>query len=144
MAGESRTLNKDSWLLDSGASVHITHNKLIFSSYTPLDNHKIVGIGLKPAKGEGTVKLAFHMGSQSTTMLLQRILYLPSFPYNLLCLGKLHCTVHRLHFGINFLDIEIYTRGGNKLAHCCNVGDVYALGNVKPILPVRVETSKVR
>jgi hypothetical protein len=96
-ASEHRGLIRNSWLLDSAASVHITNNKSIFSSYIPLDNHNIVGIGSKPAEGQRPVQLQFKVGSKLTTVTLQRVLYLPTSPYNLISLGKLHRAGHKIH-----------------------------------------------
>jgi hypothetical protein len=107
----------------------------------PLDNHNIVGIGSKPAEGQGTVKIQFKIDSKLTTVTLQRVLYVPSSPYNLISLGKFHRAGHKVIFPLNSLDVEIVSKGGIKLAHCKNIGDVYAIGNVKTFAPGQPESN---
>lgn len=128
-------LHKHSWLLDSGSSVHITNNKSIFSAYVPAKNHTVVGIGSTQAEGIGSVKLKLSIGKQTTYIMLERVLYLPNSPHNLVSLGKLHRAGYRIEFPIGSLDVEIRSKAGTALAHCRNIGDVYALGNVEPVLP---------
>jgi hypothetical protein len=42
---------------------------------------------------------------------------------------------------LNSLDVEIVSKGGIKLAHCKNIGDVYAIGNVKTFAPGQPESN---
>ncbi|KAJ6451849.1 hypothetical protein C8R47DRAFT_1169565 [Mycena vitilis] len=102
------------------------------TSYTPLENHAVVGIDTVSAAGEGSVKLQFRVGSKLTTVTLARVLYLPSSPHNLISLGRLHRAGYELEFPFDSTDIIIH-RNGSRLAHCRNIGDVYALGNVMPV-----------
>ncbi|KAF7334034.1 hypothetical protein MVEN_02308800 [Mycena venus] len=141
-AGTRRGLTKNSWLLDSAASTHIA-NKTIFSTFFPLSNHEVIGIGSKRAEGNGTVTLQFTTGSRTNNVTLQRVLYLPSSPHNLISLGKLHRAGHRVTFPSNSLDAVITTACGITLAHCKNIGNVYALGNVKPSMPGQAATTSL-
>jgi hypothetical protein len=104
----------------------------MFHTYTPLDSQHVVGIGRLAASGEGSVKLQFRIGTRLTTVTLARVLYLPSSPYNILSLGKLHRAGYELEFPFGSDDV-IISKNGSRLAHCHNIGDVYALGNVMPV-----------
>ncbi|KAJ7050020.1 hypothetical protein C8F01DRAFT_1175395 [Mycena amicta] len=137
MAAEHSTrhaLTSSSWLLHSAASSHVTNDKSILSSYSPLENVTI-GIGSRPAIGTGTAELEFYVRSKRTKVTLLNVLYVPSSPHNFLSMGKLHRAGYSITFLPDSLDVDIRTKAGVRLAHCRNIGDVYALGNVIPILP---------
>lgn len=73
------------WIIDSGASDHITPHLDFFSSYKPITG--ICDITMPNGKRAsvkhvGTVKLA-------NGILLQRVLHVPDFQYNLLSVQKL-------------------------------------------------------
>lgn len=70
MANSRRDLTKNSWLLDSGASTHITINQSFFSLYTPLEDHTIIGIGSQKADGYGVVKLQFTVNGKQSIVTL--------------------------------------------------------------------------
>jgi len=77
--------NLDSWIVDTGASDHMTSNSASFNSTKPLSQPVHVMLP------DGTVKLVTHRGyiplSQNIT--LQNVLHVPEFKYNLLSVSKL-------------------------------------------------------
>ncbi|CAK5269963.1 unnamed protein product [Mycena citricolor] len=132
MAYETKPLGPDSWLLDSAASVHISDNKSLFSSYESLKNHKIIGIGSRSAEGQGTVQLVFEVRGRTTNVTLERVLYLPSSPYNIISLGKLHRAGHRVDFPLGGPKVAVYSEQGVKIMQGRNIDNIYALENVTP------------
>jgi hypothetical protein len=85
--------------------------------------------------GRGVVKISLHIGTTISNITLQDALYVPAAPHNLICLGKIHRTGYRLQFPINKLDVNVIAPNGRKILYGRNIGDVYALGNISPILP---------
>ena len=76
------------WIVDSGASCHMTFNREAFMKYQPLEKPKTVkvrdGRALK-AEAEGTVKLkVYHDDSKTIMLLLNRVLHVPEMSCNLL------------------------------------------------------------
>jgi len=75
------------WILDSGASKHVTGQSNEFASYTPYPSTYKETIQTadgthQPIKGVGTVKC-------SPSIMLSSVLHVPSFPVNLLSLSAL-------------------------------------------------------
>lgn len=78
----------NSWIIDSGASHHMTGDKSVLINYKMLarpipitlgDGHPAEGIG------QGSVKLTSRMGGAVT---LQDVLYVPSLSYNLISISR--------------------------------------------------------
>ena len=79
----------DSWILDSGASRHMTSNRDWYSSWTPLQEpiNVVVGNNARcPAKGTGTISLKATTGE---TKHLSQVLYVPDLKKNLLSISAL-------------------------------------------------------
>nr|GAT55525.1 predicted protein [Mycena chlorophos] len=132
MANSRLKLSRTSWLLDSGSSIHVANDRSIFQTYTALQGHHVYGIGKLSAPGEGSVRLQFTIDGRVNTVTLLNVVYLPSSPHNIISLGKMHRAGYSLAFPLGSEDI-IISRDGQRLAHCRNIGDVYALGNVRPL-----------
>ena len=82
----------ENWIVDSGATCHMCHDKKLFSELQLLekptevtlgDGHTLKGIG----HGTVTVTMNQHDGSTSECRLLN-VLYVPSLSYNLLSVSK--------------------------------------------------------
>ena len=130
-----KSLTKDSWLLDSAASTHIINNKSLFHQYHETPGHTVKGLGSASGMGRGVVKISSRIGTTISNITLQDALYVPAAPHNLICLGKIHRTGCKLQFPINKLDVNVIAPNGRKILYGRNIGDVYALGNISPILP---------
>lgn len=100
----SKSVNSSIWIVDSGASDHMTSTFNHFSTYIPcLRKQKIrVAHGsLSPIAGKGNVQI-------SPTLCLKSVLYVPNLSYNLLSVGKLtddlKCSVLFTSSSCNFQD----------------------------------------
>ena len=73
------------WIIDSGASDHMTDDKALFISYSPLPTTLTVRIAddsSLPAQGIGSIKI-------SAALTLHSVLYVPNLKCNLLSVSKL-------------------------------------------------------
>ena len=78
------------WILDTGASDHISSNKDLFSSLTfssPLPTITLANGSQTIAKGIGSV-------CPLPSLPLTSVLYVPNFPLNLIFISKLTCDLH--------------------------------------------------
>ena len=89
----SRTVSDDSWIIDSGASDHMTSARKNFFTYSPCLGHDKVRIAdgsLSPIIGKGSVKC-------TPSITLPFALHIPHFSYNLLSVSaitkNLNCKV---------------------------------------------------
>lgn len=86
-AASSVTPPVDSWIIDSGASSHMTPQKECFSDYIPFDTQEKVGLGdgrVVQALGTGTVYLTMlFKTSNSQGTVLRNVLYVPKLTSNL-------------------------------------------------------------
>ncbi|XP_074278243.1 uncharacterized protein LOC141601836 [Silene latifolia] len=79
---------KNEWIVDSGASDHMSGYKDIFISLLPLTRPILVGLP------DGSTKLVVFSGSVCIlpTLIIHNVLYVPEFKYNLLFVGRLLST----------------------------------------------------
>ena len=80
-----RQENHTTWIVDSGASDHITGNLMVFHEYTPCHNNSSVQIA------DGTLSRVFGTGSIiiSKDITLHSVLYVPKLDCNLLSISRL-------------------------------------------------------
>ena len=72
-------LTEEDWVLDSGSTCHVCHDRDLFTDFKPCHGRTITGIaGSVAVEGEGTVKI----GSK----VLQNVAYVPTVPVNLISL----------------------------------------------------------
>ena len=115
-----------SWLLDTGASYHMTGDRSVFISFTPMSNRTVGGIdGDLKAGGYGSVWLLCKEGRSLT---IHNVLYVKNCPYNLLFFSQLHsdgCPVAIIKngFSIGTNGIQTLLRYGSLLRtageSCC-------------------------
>ncbi|KAF8625286.1 hypothetical protein AX14_011646, partial [Amanita brunnescens Koide BX004] len=76
----SADFSKYDWLLDCGASTHICTICKAFTTYTPMENATIRGIGPGEATvlGKGMINLRFRMGNKTITHQLLNVSHVPS------------------------------------------------------------------
>ncbi|KAL9244246.1 hypothetical protein vseg_018043 [Gypsophila vaccaria] len=79
---------KFDWIIDSGATDHMTANKSLLSKLRVLNKPVLVGLP------DGSTKIATHIGEIQihTKVVLQDVLLVPEFKHNLLSVGKLLST----------------------------------------------------
>ena len=93
---------QNSWIADSGANKHMSHNFQWFSSYTPLPSATswpitaIAGHQCYVA-GTGTIKLLVQLPHKVEIVLLQNVLYVPGLQCNLFS-TTLMATKHSIYF----------------------------------------------
>ena len=78
-------INTNSWILDSGASEHMTFNKHLLFNFKPLGNTITVTL-----PNSHKVKVT-HYGSVNLlqNLILHNVLYIPSFKFSLMSIQKL-------------------------------------------------------
>jgi len=77
----------ENWLIDSGCTNHMTHNKNLFRELSNANSTKVrVGNGnYIVVKGKGTIAISTYSG----TKLISDVLYVPEIDQNLLSVGQL-------------------------------------------------------
>lgn len=92
---------KYSWIIDSGATSHMTNNRSIFTSFKSFEpiaiKSALAGSNLK-AIGSGTVDFDVTYNGLRTNITLSDVLYCPNLSANLLCLHKVVNTGTRIDF----------------------------------------------
>ncbi|XP_074301707.1 uncharacterized protein LOC141633129 [Silene latifolia] len=91
------------WIVDSGASDHMTAHKSYFSSLRILSKPIVVGLP------DGSTKLVHSIGDIQLhpLLILHDVLFIPDFKLNLLSVGKLLSTSHMLiHFSVDSCIIQ--------------------------------------
>src|ERR1044072_1910570 len=104
-----------SWIVDSGASDHMTGDISVFKKYTPCHNHSTVRIAdgtLSKVIGKGSVCISEHIT-------LDNVLYVPKLDCNLLSVSKLTN------------DLDCVTKFLPKLCEFQILGSGKMIGNAK-------------
>ncbi len=89
---ESRINNiaTDAWILDSGASDHMSANREWFSSYEPLNNTQQITIGDGTnlyAAGRGNINILSYVNGNWNKNYMANVLHVPGLKYNLFSCG---------------------------------------------------------
>ena len=91
------TPKEDTWLVDSGASKHMTGQKETLSKLEEKNSPQKVSLGddyQYPIKGIGEASYKLDSG---TPMKLREVLYLPGLKNNLISISTLYKKGYRLH-----------------------------------------------
>jgi hypothetical protein len=77
-ANDERLIYYD-WLADNATTSHVSSQRDIFTSYTPLNNTIVTGVGGKEASiaGKGTVELNSTFNGQNHLLRLENVLHVP-------------------------------------------------------------------
>jgi len=121
----AQSLQPDDWILDSGYSRLIVHNKNNFSLYASTPPHKISGIGDTFSSGRGNVPLSFALGSSIRACVLHDILYCPSAPFNLISVSRLTDAGYAAIFKGD--KVELHLQKGTLLAIGDKISRLYWL-----------------
>ena len=92
---------KNLWILDSGATDHLSRSSKYFVSYIPYVGNKTIRIvdgSLTPISGKGKISLCAGFS-------LHNVLHVSRFPYNLLSISKI---THELKCKAIFLPDSIF------------------------------------
>ena len=91
--GEPATSDLSCWIVDSGASCHICHDRTLFTQLTNLKKVQEVTLGDGPnlqALGSETVKLELVLpNGEPQRKCLHDVLFVPGLSYNLLSVAKM-------------------------------------------------------
>ena len=124
----------EEWVIDSGATSHMCHDKSLFVDFAPLRKQEVVSLGdghQQEATGHGTVMLELDKAARIKKCKLQNVLYVPTLTYSLISVGKATNAKKKIVFkaeGCNFLDTS-----GKFVATGRKVGGLYLL-NTSSIL----------
>ena len=89
------------WLMDLGASHHMTLNKHLFNEYMPLQKQVMIKLGNENiiyAEGKGTIRIKLDVNSKQTNNTLTDVLYAPKLCQNLFSIGKALSDGMEVHF----------------------------------------------
>lgn len=86
-------LDSDTWILDSGASSSMCHDRLSFHSLVMFDNPQTITTAkagdVLTAKGKGSIRATFKYDSLISVVTFNDVLYVPDLDSNLLSVSKL-------------------------------------------------------
>jgi len=118
MAGSKITLPKDAWLCDSGASVHITNDRTLFTSFRACSSK--VGTcsdgNSLPVEGTGSIEIRMNSPSRPPIILtLGEVAYAPNSRCNLLSVPTL---IRRADMSVNMNKngMVLYDADGQDIA----------------------------
>lgn len=110
----SSNLKKNSdWIVDSGASIHMSHDKKIFRNLTLKDcgSIKIANGTTIPIRGFGSIVIMIHTKSEPISLLLKNVVYAPDLHLNLMSVFELNKAGHAVLFEKTTCNIKV----GNDL-----------------------------
>ena len=100
-ANNVESYDDEPWLMDSGASHHMTSNKHLFNDYTPLQKQVTIELGnnnIIYAEGKGTICIKLNVNGKQTNNTLTDVLYAPKLRQNLFSIGKALSDGMEVHF----------------------------------------------
>lgn len=112
----------DGWLLDSGASSHMSLSRDDFVAVQPLDAQvtvKVANGSLVNAAGVRDIALALENGRRAT---VKDVLYIPGFDRRLLSVSNMTARGLRVEFGKSVCVIK---RGNKVVVTAAKVGNIY-------------------
>ena len=117
------------WIVDSGASRHMTWNRDMYSEYSELTIPQPVKLGdgrKVNANGKGTIKLKV-MSSRDKEVIftLTEVLHVPEMSCNLLSVRSITDKSYRMSFHENCCSIE--SREGKVIAEAQKKGNLFQL-----------------
>ncbi len=89
-------VDADTWLADTGTTVHVARERANFSSYVATPGRTLRGAGLTPILGRGTVDVIFECNGRSTTVTLRDVVHAPGVPHNLISVGRVEAGGHKV------------------------------------------------
>ena len=115
--GEVSSTKKEGWLIDSGASCHMTWDRTLLSNYSEFEKRQKVGLGdgaSVDSHGVGNVRATMLFGKgRSSRATFTEVLYVPGLASNLFSVRAVTTKGHT----VTFVDEEckILTKEGRKL-----------------------------
>ena len=120
-----------SWIIDSGCTCHMTYDRSLFVSYTPLSNATVeMGTTAKTkVEGRGDVFITLNLNGEPRKCLLKDVLYVPDFEYNLISVSTMDKRGMHSTFGGGKCRLSCK---GETLATGTLGGSLYYLDVMKP------------
>lgn len=98
------------WIIDSGASIHMTGNLSFFTSFNPRHTGYVTIANGKsiPIKGKGSVKLFIETADEPFAILIKDVAYVPDLRVNLISVSELNKSHDSVLFekGTCFLKVD--------------------------------------
>ena len=115
-ANDERLIYYD-WLADNATTSHVSCQREVFTSYTPLGNTSVTGVSGKEAviAGKGTVELVSTCNNQEYLLRLENVLHVPGQRNNLISLGRWDAAGGRYIGGKG--ELTLVTKDGKHVAH---------------------------
>lgn len=118
----------EQWILDSGASAHMTYNLNYFDSFTESSENEAIRLGNNvelPIKGRGSIKIQKNLHGKWQEGKITNVLYVPDLKKNLLSEGVIASKgmkIIKMHDHVEIYDCEnelvaTATRSPNNLYH---------------------------
>lgn len=97
------------WVLDSGATIHMTHDRSLFTKFDPKGNGKIrIADGrLIKVEGIGTIKMLIKTKDEPLSLILNDVRYVPAVQANLMSVNRLTESNYKILFHKRSAQIEI-------------------------------------
>ena len=131
----TKTLNfLVAWLLDTGASFHMTHDRSLLSDFVATPDTPVGGIGGElTSPGYGTARLLCHTSNGGRAMRIHKVLYVPGCQFNLISFSQLQasgCPLSVIPDGFSI---------GSNGIHAVMQQGLYVLQLQKPVACVTID-----
>ena len=121
-------IEKNNWIIDSGATCHMCNNEKLFLQLKNLNKPQEVKVGdgySVEAKGEGTIELKVEVNDVAKRCKLYNVLYVPDLSYNLLSVSKAVKSGKVVEFSES--GCQIVNQKSNIIATSKKIGSLYYL-----------------
>lgn len=120
---EASNVEAEHWLIDSGATVHVTNDDNCMTDIKPCIRRVVIGDGtwLKPTK-QGTIKLT---NRENQVLILHNVLHVPSFTKNIISVAMLMTKGNTLRATLTAMVLE---RNGAQMSFEKHAGMFYFHG----------------
>lgn len=128
----------DQWVLDTGASQHMTSKRDLFTTYKKLDKPiKIKGISNQVvyAQGRGNIEVTMHIFGKNSRGTFMDVLHVPEADRNLISVAKV--MQQKLTVQLEEKNAIVY-RNGKPVLTATIKGNIYII-NCSPISPISEE-----
>ena len=116
------------WIIDSGATSHICHDRSRFTDYVLLSKPEVVSLGdghKQQAVGRGTVTLQIVVSGKVKKYILNNVLHVPKLKFNLISVSKVTSDSKQIVFSDEVC--QIIDASGSIVAEGQQEGDLYVL-----------------
>ena len=105
----NRSSDKNKWLLDSGASIHVCNESSLFEDIKPEQSNILVGDNRQVAvTGRGTVNLKVKAGEVINTIMLKNVALCPELGVNQVSIGRLESQGFKIMFDKGISSIMLH------------------------------------